>query len=314
MASASTSHSAPSAAKTPESKVNYHKKDVIRNYFRSENKERDEHLRKWEASAHDKDKEKLRMVGSEQRRVEKARERIATDVKTQKVVQEFEKAQKVWRAKWQEKVAREAEVKRQPTGSGMAQRKARRRSSLAGAPTTARTPQPAARTTSTTTETIPEDAQAKDTAGSTDASRRVTAEASGSQALKANPPKDGGTSKDQSSVDQEPELDEFKIAVMHFKRATDGHGWEGASYVPPAGQEKCCSGKFPDQKITLRKGLRNDFNPIAGGKDAEERIRYFHLPANHMGWVEVSAKQFPQLLVTRIHRLTRLEANHGEIL
>lgn len=48
-----------------------------------------------------------------------------------------------------------------------------------------------------------------------------------------------------------------------------------------------CYGQFPHQKISIRKLLYNkDETPLARSEN-KDNLRYFHLPANNMAWVEV---------------------------
>jgi hypothetical protein len=79
-------------------------------------------------------------------------------------------------------------------------------------------------------------------------------------------------------------IDEFRAGVMYFKKGEDGK-WHG---------EKCedvdpSSGDFPKQKIKMDTILSDKENRKLFKRDGE-RIKYFHFPANHMEWIEVSIR------------------------
>lgn len=73
-------------------------------------------------------------------------------------------------------------------------------------------------------------------------------------------------------------LDDFKANVIYFKGKRP--------YDHPSFQE---SGVFPDQKVPLSLLLKQDIdnNPLMW-KCEKDMIRYFHIPANNMSWMEVS--------------------------
>lgn len=78
-------------------------------------------------------------------------------------------------------------------------------------------------------------------------------------------------------------IDEFKAGVMYFERHEEGK-WYG---------EQCkdvnsSSGNFPNQKITMDTILSDTAESRKLFKRDGARIKYFHFPANHMEWIEVS--------------------------
>lgn len=84
---------------------------------------------------------------------------------------------------------------------------------------------------------------------------------------------------------KDPALD-YKAGVLFFERY--GIGWKKATYHG-YGFDK--NEKFPNQKLTVYDALFDeDQNPFGNTIDEEGRqhLKYIHLPANHMGWVEVN--------------------------
>lgn len=88
---------------------------------------------------------------------------------------------------------------------------------------------------------------------------------------------------------------DFKTGVIFFEKC--GGGWRKTSHHGN-GFDKY--EKFPNQKMTVHKALFDkDHNPFVETKDEQGRrhLKYIHLPANHMEWVEVrSFPSFPSLL------------------
>lgn len=83
--------------------------------------------------------------------------------------------------------------------------------------------------------------------------------------------------QDKLAVAEEESVDaEMKAAMIYFKnsRPYDVPGFEN---------------EFPNQKISVKDLLADDVerNPLMQACD-EDSVRYFHLPANNMIWVEVS--------------------------
>lgn len=84
---------------------------------------------------------------------------------------------------------------------------------------------------------------------------------------------------------------EFKIGFIHFEQT--GLGWKGITnkekpFTKPT--------EFPDQKIPISKAFDpNEANPFRPSLDSQgqRHLRYIHLPANHMEWVEVSLGDAP---------------------
>jgi len=50
-----------------------------------------------------------------------------------------------------------------------------------------------------------------------------------------------------------------------------------------------CHGKFPNQKISIQQMLYNKSQTPLKRTEDKKQLRYFHLPANNMKWVEVQA-------------------------
>lgn len=74
----------------------------------------------------------------------------------------------------------------------------------------------------------------------------------------------------------------FKAYVMHFRRE------EGTGYIGYTQKHDKYIGTYPDQKISVHELLEEaNNNPLTATPD-ENTLRYFHLPTNHMRWVEVS--------------------------
>lgn len=92
------------------------------------------------------------------------------------------------------------------------------------------------------------------------------------------------TVKEPDEKIREP-IDEFRAGVMYFKKDTDGkwHG-EQCKDVDPS------SGDFPNQKIKMDTILSDATKNCEFFKRDRERIKYFHFPANHMEWIEVSIR------------------------
>lgn len=86
--------------------------------------------------------------------------------------------------------------------------------------------------------------------------------------------------------DDENPAHDFKTGVLFFEQYKTG--WRKATHH---GQGFDQHDKFPNQKMTVHKALfgRNQ-NPFGETKDpkGKRHLKYIHLPANHMGWVEVS--------------------------
>ena len=79
-------------------------------------------------------------------------------------------------------------------------------------------------------------------------------------------------------AEREIELDDHNANVIYFKNSRP--------YDHPSfGDEK-----FPNQKVPLSQLLRDDKtnNPLMWECE-ENMVRYFHLPANNMAWVEVKS-------------------------
>lgn len=85
--------------------------------------------------------------------------------------------------------------------------------------------------------------------------------------------------------DGNPEHD-FKAGFLFFQK--HGTRWKKATYH---GNGFDNHEEFPNQKLTVHQALYDtQSNPIFETKaeDGSRQLKYIHLPANHMGWVEVS--------------------------
>lgn len=89
----------------------------------------------------------------------------------------------------------------------------------------------------------------------------------------------------EASEDAGPEHD-FKAGFLFFQEY--GIGWKSFTHHGH-GFDK--HEKFPNQKITVHRALfGKEYNPFSATMDEHGKryLKYIHLPANHMGWVEVS--------------------------
>lgn len=95
------------------------------------------------------------------------------------------------------------------------------------------------------------------------------------------PERDPAAHASLKSLEDEVMLDDLKANVMYFKKKSDQNHPEPYDH-PDLGD------KFPNQKVPLSLLLEdNSKNPLMW-KCEENMIRYFHIPANNMSWVEVS--------------------------
>jgi hypothetical protein len=78
-------------------------------------------------------------------------------------------------------------------------------------------------------------------------------------------------------------IEDLNANLIYFKRKEEG------IHMEPHDHEKFLPSKFPDQKIKLSELLIDDLNinPLMW-KCEKDMIRYFHIPANNMEWIEVS--------------------------
>ncbi|KAJ4865084.1 corA-like mg2+ transporter protein domain-containing protein [Trichoderma breve] len=82
-------------------------------------------------------------------------------------------------------------------------------------------------------------------------------------------------------------LDEFKVGVMYFKKEDDRQ-WRGEQYE----DIDSSSGEFPNQKVKMDTILSNTIENRKLFERDEESIKYFHFPANHMGWIETAITRY----------------------
>lgn len=78
-------------------------------------------------------------------------------------------------------------------------------------------------------------------------------------------------------------LDEFKVGIMYFEKDGDRQ-WQGKQYE----DIDSSSGEFPNQKVKMDTILSNTAKNRKLFERDKESIKYFHFPANHMEWIEVS--------------------------
>lgn len=95
----------------------------------------------------------------------------------------------------------------------------------------------------------------------------------------------GDTSRPRRDVGDTDPAHDFKAGFLFFQKYKTG--WKKATHH---GYGFDTHERFPNQKITIKKALSGEDNPFAETKDenGERHLKYIHLPANHMGWVEVS--------------------------
>lgn len=80
--------------------------------------------------------------------------------------------------------------------------------------------------------------------------------------------------------------------LTNYKPDEPDYGYNGWLMAFENGKERkndrrCC-GEFPHQKISIRKLLYNKSDTPLTRTDNKNELRYFHLPANNMAWVEAS--------------------------
>jgi hypothetical protein len=88
--------------------------------------------------------------------------------------------------------------------------------------------------------------------------------------------------EDRSTLGEDMLLNDTNANAIYFKR--DQQGEHPGPYSDP----RLGNGKFPDQKVPLSCLLSKDKkkNPLMW-KCEDGMIRYFHIPANNMSWIEV---------------------------
>ncbi|CAG8962177.1 hypothetical protein HYFRA_00005226, partial [Hymenoscyphus fraxineus] len=82
-------------------------------------------------------------------------------------------------------------------------------------------------------------------------------------------------------------LEDTNANVIYFKKKED------TEHLGPHDHPKFLPSTFPDQKIPLSKLLKNDpkTNPLMWKCD-KDMIRYFHIPANNMEWIEEAIARY----------------------
>lgn len=83
----------------------------------------------------------------------------------------------------------------------------------------------------------------------------------------------------EESKDDTIELDDLNANIIYFKNKEP---YDHPNFIG--------SGSFPNQKVPLELLLKDDKarNPLMWDCE-EDMIRYFHVPANNMAWIEVIA-------------------------
>ncbi|KAK5655193.1 hypothetical protein OQA88_6092 [Cercophora sp. LCS_1] len=81
----------------------------------------------------------------------------------------------------------------------------------------------------------------------------------------------------------------YKVGVMHFKRKAENQSFSGVTL-------KTLAQSFPDQRIPIEDVLSTapdklSNNPVVQRCD-ENTLRYFHIPANNMSWVEETMARY----------------------
>jgi hypothetical protein len=85
------------------------------------------------------------------------------------------------------------------------------------------------------------------------------------------------------------------VNIMNYNPDEPDYGYNGWLMTFEDGRrgidDPRCYGRFPHQKISIRQLLYNkDETPLYRSENKNE-LRYFHLPANNMAWVEVGPVQ-----------------------
>ncbi|KAL8367529.1 hypothetical protein RB599_003421 [Gaeumannomyces hyphopodioides] len=118
----------------------------------------------------------------------------------------------------------------------------------------------------------------------------------------------------------------FKASAMYFQRPPgrdndDDDIWEGCD----SPHDWFKGSKFPNQKISTQKLLeKHEKNPLT--KREDDRLRWFHFPANNMGWVEKAMARYydeddvardksvkPHSQMSQAERLLCREFWHGQL-
>ena len=86
--------------------------------------------------------------------------------------------------------------------------------------------------------------------------------------------------------------EEDRIDLRNYEPDEPDYGYNGWLMVFEDGRKRKndprCYGEFPHQKISIRKLLYDKSNSPLTRTENKNELRYFHLPANNMAWVEVS--------------------------
>lgn len=114
----------------------------------------------------------------------------------------------------------------------------------------------------------------------------------------------------------------FKAGAMYFQLQpdSDGASWEGCD----SNHTWFGRSTFPNQKIAVDKLLeKHEDNPLT--KRENNRLRWFHFPTNHMGWIEKAIARYygednavhdrhvkPHPKTTQAEKLLCREAWHGQ--
>jgi hypothetical protein len=88
-------------------------------------------------------------------------------------------------------------------------------------------------------------------------------------------------------------------SLSNYNPAEPDYGYNGWLMVFEDGKrgidDPRCYGNFPHQKISIRQLLYNKEETPLARSDSKEDLRYFHLPANNMTWVEARPHHGPDL-------------------
>jgi len=93
------------------------------------------------------------------------------------------------------------------------------------------------------------------------------------------------------------EKDEFDLENYNPAEPDFGYnGWlmEFADGKRPVDNPRCY-GEFPHQKLSIRQLLYNKTDTPLIRSENKDQLRYFHLPANNMAWVEASREAITKL-------------------
>lgn len=110
----------------------------------------------------------------------------------------------------------------------------------------------------------------------------------------------GGVSSPDDQFSMRSEKD--AVDLKNYNPDEPDYGYNGWLMAFEDGKrgidDPLCYGEFPHQKMSIRQLLYNKTETPLIRKENKDELRYFHLPANNMAWVEVSRITTTRLLET----------------